>query len=104
MASERLGVTGLSRGGELALLLGTTFPQKVGAIVGLVPSGVVMPGFGSDPSASTRSAWSYEGSPLPFVPVDVSRLGDQEEGSTALRLLRLDALRPRGGGTGSHPG
>ena len=38
VASDRVAVMGELRGGELALLLGATFPQ-IRAVVGLVPSG-----------------------------------------------------------------
>ena len=44
VASDRLAVMGESRGGELALLLGATFPQ-IRAVVGVVPSGVMLTGF-----------------------------------------------------------
>jgi dienelactone hydrolase len=64
-----LGVVGRSRGGELALLLGATFPE-IGAVVGYVPSGVVHAGISASPVAdgAARSAWRYRGQPLPFVP------------------------------------
>jgi dienelactone hydrolase len=42
---DRLGVIGGSRGGELVLLLGSTFKQ-IKAVVAFVPSGVVWRGFG----------------------------------------------------------
>jgi dienelactone hydrolase len=61
---DRLGVVGTSRGGELALLLGATFPQ-VTAVVGYVPSGIV---WGGITDGEPRSAWTYRGTPLPFAP------------------------------------
>ena len=61
MSGERVGVIGTSRGGELVLLLGATFPQVV-AVVANVPSHVVWRRGG------TRSAWTYRGEPLPAVP------------------------------------
>ena len=71
---------------------GLLAPRSLAALLagGLVPSGMVMPGFGSDLSSSNRSAWSYKDFPLPFLPVDVSRLQD-EESSTTLRPF-LDTL------------
>ena len=65
--SRKLAVIGVSRGGELALLLGATFRQ-VDAVVAYVPSGVTWPGIGPDPTTSARGAWTYRGKPLPFVP------------------------------------
>jgi dienelactone hydrolase len=68
VAAGGLGVVGRSRGGELALLLGATFPE-VAAVVGYVPSGVVHAGIGTSASGSgPRSAWTWRGRPLPFVP------------------------------------
>jgi dienelactone hydrolase len=62
-----VGVIGWSRGGELALLLGATFPE-IGAVVGYVPSGVAWSGIGRDPSTGVRPAWTRHGQPVPFVP------------------------------------
>ena len=58
-----------SRGGELALLLAATFPE-ITAVVGYVPSGVVHAGIAASPApgGAPRSAWTYRGRPLPFVP------------------------------------
>jgi len=68
----RSAVVGASRGGELALLLGATYPQEVGAVVGYVPSSVVYSGSSLDPWSWSplvprRSAWTLGGRPLPFV-------------------------------------
>ena len=60
--ADRIAVRGASRGGELALLLGATFPQ-VHAVVAVVPSGVVWKGCCS-PDAFKRSAWTYNGDPI----------------------------------------
>lgn len=75
---ERIAVLGLSKGGELALLLGATWPQ-VKAVVALAPSSVVWEGAVRDPAKSGidalkpgRSSWSLEGRPLPFLPKVVS--------------------------------
>src|SRR5580765_1318028 len=69
VAAGGLGVVGRSRGGELALLLAATFPE-ITAVVGYVPSGVVHAGIAALPAAGAapRSAWTYRGKPLPFVP------------------------------------
>ncbi len=42
--AERVAVVGNSKGGELALLLGATYPEDVKAIVGYSPSAVVWQG------------------------------------------------------------
>lgn len=59
----RLAVMGASRGGELALLLGATFPS-VKAVVAFAPSGVLWPQVGGGQIA----AWTLAGKDLPFVP------------------------------------
>jgi dienelactone hydrolase len=59
---EDVGVLGTSRGGELALLLGATFPE-VRSVVAYVPSSVAWGGLG----APGRGAWSYRGVPVPFM-------------------------------------
>jgi dienelactone hydrolase len=60
---KRLGVVGGSKGGELALLLASHFPQ-LKAVVARVPSHVVWFDLGS----FNKSAWSVAGKELPFVP------------------------------------
>jgi len=61
-----VGVLGTSRGGELALLLGATFPQ-IRAVVAYVPSNVLWEGVGPGVPAGAP-AWSYRGQPLPVIP------------------------------------
>lgn len=63
--ADRLAVMGASRGGELALLLGATFPQ-INAVVAYVPSDVGWEGIGRGLS-SNAPAWSYQGVPFPVM-------------------------------------
>lgn len=63
----QLGVVGHSRGAELALLMGATFP-RVGAVVALAPSAYVWGGLGDATGGPEPAAWTYQGRPLPFVP------------------------------------
>ncbi len=60
---DRIAVIGASRGGELALLLGATFPEAVRAVVGQMPSAYVWGAF-----EGPVSSWSYGGVGLPYVP------------------------------------
>jgi dienelactone hydrolase len=64
---ERIAVMGASRGGELALLLGATFPE-IKAVVAYVPSGVTWGGLSSDPTPQVPASWTRGGSALPFMP------------------------------------
>lgn len=59
---ERMAVQGISRGGELALLVAAHYPERVDAVVAHVPSGVVWPGIGRLPPLP---AWTRNGAPLP---------------------------------------
>ncbi len=66
--NDFVAVAGQSRGGELALLLGATFPEKVSGVLGYVPSAFVhggqaaadpAPGLGRD-----GPCWTLDGKPL----------------------------------------
>ena len=59
---DLLAVSGASRGGELALLLGAKF-SDLKAVVAYVPSGVVWPGIGGS-GESPKTAWSWHGQPV----------------------------------------
>lgn len=72
---ERLAVQGISRGGELALLVAATYPEHVDAVIAHVPSGVVWPGVGGLPPGP---AWVKDGVGVPTVslPVDPEMQGE----------------------------
>lgn len=68
--ADRVAVVGNSKGGELALLLGATYPEDVKAVVGYAPSGIVWQGIPPDREVyygGPRSPWSFRGEPVPFV-------------------------------------
>lgn len=64
-----VAVSGQSRGGELALLLGATFPEAVSAVIGYVPGAVVHSGQNAADPALGREGptWLYRGQPLPHL-------------------------------------
>lgn len=64
VADGQVGVLGLSRGAELALLLGATFP-KVGAVVSYVGSGYGYPGLAL--TGTPGSAWTHAGRDVPYL-------------------------------------
>jgi acetyl esterase/lipase len=65
----RVGVVGASKGGELSLLVASTFPDLVGPVIAYTPSSVVWAGIDfSQPRGATTSSWSLAGQPLSFVP------------------------------------
>jgi len=63
---DRYALVGGSKGGELALLLGSRYWQ-VKAVAAFVPASVVFPGLG-DGLGEIKSSWSHRGEGLPFVP------------------------------------
>lgn len=64
-----VAVSGQSRGGELALLLGSTFPQLVSAVIGYVPAALVHSAQNAcDPKTGREGpAWIFRGQALPHL-------------------------------------
>lgn len=95
VAGLPVGVVGGSKGGELALLAASTFPELIGPVVAFAPSSVVF--FGLDPigggtSAVCRSSWSYRGRALPFVPYPPDAEPESTAGGLAVEPLYTAAL------------
>jgi dienelactone hydrolase len=68
---DKLAVIGMSRGGELVLLLGANF-SEIKAVVAFVPSNVVNAEVVVNLPDKRKSAWSYCGEPFPFVPLVIT--------------------------------
>ena len=67
--SQRVGILGVSRGAELALLLGSMFPQ-IRAIVAYAPSSVAWAASGRDKTTGEIiPCWTWRGKPVPFAPL-----------------------------------
>lgn len=67
--AQRVGVLGISRGAELALLLGTRFPE-VHAVAAYAPSSVAWAAGGRDKATGEIiPSWTSQGSPVPFAPL-----------------------------------
>lgn len=62
---SKLAVMGISKGGELALLMGASF-SDVNTVIAIVPSHVVWQSV-YPPDWPQTSSWSRDGRPLPFV-------------------------------------
>lgn len=69
----KLAVSGASRGGELALQLGSMFPS-VHAVVAYVPSNVRRPACCG--GNAVPYAWTWRGQPLPYLPIGAGPLSD----------------------------
>ena len=65
----RIGVYGVSKGAEYALLAASHFAW-LRAVVAIVPSDVVWEGWGKPVPEGTLSSFSWQGKSLPFVPYD----------------------------------
>lgn len=87
--SNRVGVIGLSKGGELALILASRYPA-LKAVAAFVPSAVV---FQSIPGGLT-SSWSYKSIGLSFVPYRIPV--DTEIGPGNWTPMYLESLKQEG--------
>lgn len=63
---KKIAIIGGSRGGDLALLIGSYF-KDIKCVVAIVPSHVAFPGHTNH---FTTSAWTFNNKELPFVPVN----------------------------------
>ena len=71
---DRIGIYGVSKGAEFALLAGSLV-DGFSAIAAIVPSDVVWEGWGPGTEWGENSSFAWQGEPLPFVPY----IGMQEE-------------------------
>ena len=78
--NDRLVVMGSSWGAEAALLLGA-LDERVDSVVAFAPSAYVWGRVLED--GSQRSAWTWQGEPLPFVPFDVDWKSEDDPPSYA---------------------
>jgi dienelactone hydrolase len=101
--AHRVGVMGLSKGAEAALLLAVLDP-RVDAVVALSPTSSTWANLGPGRDGRThpyRSSWTWHGHPLPFVPYDDAWTPDEPRGTAVAvrgwyeRSLRTYADRAR---------
>jgi dienelactone hydrolase len=96
--SGRIGLVGMSKGAELALLAASLLPARAAAVVAIVPSSVAFAGIvfdGGPPSGSARSSWTWRGHPVPFVPYDEAVPPQFTERGVRTRPLYAAALASR---------
>ena len=82
--SEPVAVVGVSKGGELALLVASRNPE-IAAVIAAVPSNVVWAGIDRS-GGPVGSSWTADGQPIPHVPYDFSH------GFTGIFNLYRDSL------------
>lgn len=94
---DRIAVMGVSKGGELALLLAATYPENIKAVVGYSASPVVWRGASYRPLSfvfgSPKSSWTLGGKPLPFL--DVRPRFPEVMGALIGRLPSLRTMHER---------
>jgi dienelactone hydrolase len=83
---DATAIMGHSRGGELSLLLGATFPA-LRAVAAFVPSGYIWGAARVD--WSDGAAWTWQGRPLPRVPVREEDEADRDQDVTPEGAVRL---------------
>lgn len=66
LSTDKIAIVGGSRGADLALLLGSYYPD-ISCIIALSSSHVVFPG---NTDHFSTSSWTFGGEELPFVPVN----------------------------------
>lgn len=88
---HRIGIYGLSKGSEAALLTATRHPE-IRAVIAASPSNIVWPGLPNP--FIPQSSWSEGGAPVPFLPYDMS------QGFTSIHALFMQSLP----GAAQHPG
>lgn len=64
---QRIGLYGVSKGGEFAMIAASRFPW-LKAVIGIVPSDVIWEGWGSSEPSGTTSSFAWRGKALPFTP------------------------------------
>jgi poly(3-hydroxybutyrate) depolymerase len=65
--ASRIGISGVSKGGEFAMIAATRF-SWLRAVIGIVPSDVVWEGWGTRAADGTSSSFAWNGRALPFTP------------------------------------
>jgi dienelactone hydrolase len=76
VAAGRLAITGVSKGGEAALLVGSMYPAAVRAVISVVGSGLVTQGISQgvltgsllEILSTPVACWTYQGRELPYLP------------------------------------
>lgn len=72
MGYEKVGLWGISKGAELALLAGSLLPGLVNAVISVAPMSTVCQGFAKERGIvfKPESSWSFHGKALPYTPFE----------------------------------
>ncbi|WP_049927806.1 acyl-CoA thioester hydrolase/BAAT C-terminal domain-containing protein [Halopiger goleimassiliensis] len=93
-SSDRIGLYGASKGGELALLAGSQF-DVFDAVVSINGSGLVWEGLTESWQLTDASSWSHGGEPVPYVEidswyVDPDSLSEETIGEASIPVEKID--------------
>ncbi len=93
MGCEKVGLWGISKGAELALLAGSLLPGLVNAVIAVSPMNTVCQGFVKNKGISfiPGSSWSFRGKDLPYSSYGMEKfpLGDILKKSIKLRDVTM---------------
>ncbi|UNK16909.1 acyl-CoA thioesterase/BAAT N-terminal domain-containing protein [Paenibacillus sp. N3/727] len=87
-------VMGISKGAELALLLGSVFPDDICTVVAYAPSLYVFQGIQIGVKEAV-SSWSYDGKPFEYVSYPPDYEAREDFDKTTLRDMYIHALRDK---------
>jgi dienelactone hydrolase len=95
---ERVALVGTSKGAEFVLIAASRF-EWITSVVAIAPSDVVWEGWGPGVEPGTRSSFSLDGKPLPFVPY--SEFAEEFEGFRTGRDVKMRRFQDKG--RAAHP-
>ena len=91
--ASRVGLVGTSKGAEFVLIAASRF-KWITSVVAIVPSDVVWEGWGPSVEPGTRSSFSLDGKPLPFVPY--VEFAEEFEGFRTGRDVKMRRFQDKG--------
>ncbi|MEW1914757.1 acyl-CoA thioester hydrolase/BAAT C-terminal domain-containing protein [Kitasatospora sp. NPDC085895] len=95
--AERVGILGVSKGAEAALLT-AVYEPRVDAVVAISPTSLVWCNVGPGLDGRDRpwrSSWTWQGQPLPFVPMDGDSWQPAEQGDGPVAICGWYELSER---------
>ena len=89
MGYQKVGLWGISKGAELALLAGSLLPELINAVIAVSPMNTVCQGFVKDKGISfvPTSSWSFHGSEIPYTPYGMEKFPLGQILRKSLRLM-----------------
>ncbi len=75
MGYQKVGLWGISKGSELALLAGSLLPGLVNAVIAVSPMNTVCQGFGKEKGIAflPGSSWTFHGEEVPYTPYETEK-------------------------------